>query len=476
MSPAENPNEFPAKLSTSANKKRKILSYSDPVDEKTNELVRQFEPEKRLSENSICSKVVQSTESFHTQSQPIPTTSLNSIESRIEYVKVCNRELIKLGVLGKGGSSTVYRLISPTTGALYAHKLIHIKESSSSSGYAKELDILNSLRESTYVIDLLDFRVDEKQISMLMELGEIDLSKVLSQRAKSSIGSSNMATLVCPFFSRMIWKDMLEAVDFLHKNKIIHGDLKPANFVFVRNRLKLIDFGIATRLSEDGFAYRDSQIGTINYMAPEAILPVEKDKPMRSADGKSDMKIRVGPPSDVWSLGCILYQIIYGKPPFSHLSTLQKLQSIPNPKFQIAYGDIDDYSAVESIKVCLVRDEQSRITISGGTGLLKMRYLTFPTSILKREPLRSLNLASNTENHTNETKTNRKSLSKSLKVQIEEKPKLESSAQHDKWMKVKGEDSEKTDIRSILEKRIGEMRKFLDEEDQSLDEFSESTI
>ena len=50
--------------------------------------------------------------------------------------------------------------------------------------------------------------------------------------------------------------------------------MKPANFVFVKGNLKLIDFGIAKTFSTDTTnIYRESQVGTINYMAPEAIAP-----------------------------------------------------------------------------------------------------------------------------------------------------------------------------------------------------------
>jgi serine/threonine protein kinase len=68
---------------------------------------------------------------------------------------------------------------------------------------------------------------------------------------------------------------MVEAVGTIHEQKIVHSDLKPANFLFVEGALKLIDFGIAkqdTSKSDTTNIVRDHQVGTVNYMSPEAIL------------------------------------------------------------------------------------------------------------------------------------------------------------------------------------------------------------
>lgn len=131
----------------------------------------------------------------------------------------------------------------------------------------------------------------------------------------------------------------------IHDEKIVHSDLKPANFVLVKGQLKLIDFGIANAIANDttniqrdhqvrfsihSFLAIDAdcvvQIGTVNYMSPEAIeLP----------DGMR--RLKVGRPSDVWSLGCILYQMVYGHPPFQQLSVYQKMKAIPDTTHVIEF-------------------------------------------------------------------------------------------------------------------------------------------
>ena len=328
-------------------------------------------------------------------------------------VQVNGKTYTRVGILGKGGSSCVYRVLSPD-GQLFAYKRVDIRGGDDGENlcesYVNEIKLLQNLKGSPYIIELLDAEVEREQmyIAMVMEVGEIDLAKVLQKQMqlnKKSSGDGSGVSSLSPFFVRMIWQEMLEAVDHIHANRIVHGDLKPANFVFVKGHLKLIDFGIAKAFSNDTTnIYRDSQIGTINYMAPEAISPFESkissdnesdesfdgdtvalktkgssDKSSRSKSSSEEKsgrgKMKMGRASDIWSMGCILYQMLYGRPPFSALSTIQKLQAIPNPNYQVPYPAHDDMYGIETVKACLQRDVASRATIRGESGLLSMRFL-----------------------------------------------------------------------------------------------------
>lgn len=98
-----------------------------------------------------------------------------------------------------------------------------------------------------------------------MEHGEIDLCRRLKEMRQANDINEN--------FIRIIWQQMLEAVHTIHDERIVHGDLKPANFLFVNGALKLIDFGIAKVIANDTTnIVRESQVGTVNFMSPEAIV------------------------------------------------------------------------------------------------------------------------------------------------------------------------------------------------------------
>ncbi|KDQ62396.1 hypothetical protein JAAARDRAFT_121881 [Jaapia argillacea MUCL 33604] len=193
-------------------------------------------------------------------------------------------------------------------------------------GYMNEIALLKRLEGNSRIIRLLDSEVkagsggSKGHLMLVMECGEIDFARLLQEQQKKPM---NMAWIV------YYWQQMLEAVHVIHEEKIVHSDLKPANFVLVRGQLKLIDFGIANAIANDTTnIQRDHQIGTVNYMSPEAI---EVPEGMR--------RLKVGRPSDVWSLGCILYQMVYGHPPFHHLSMIQKMKAIPDSAHVIEFPE-----------------------------------------------------------------------------------------------------------------------------------------
>mgnify|MGYP001450588895 CR=1 FL=1 len=70
--------------------------------------------------------------------------------------------------------------------------------------------------------------------------------------------------------------------------------------------------------------------------------------------------------SDIWSLGCILYQMVYGKTPFAHLGLVQKLQAITNSKYEINYPDHPNPALINTIKCSEVSNLSDEGIITGG--------------------------------------------------------------------------------------------------------------
>jgi serine/threonine-protein kinase TTK/MPS1 len=199
-----------------------------------------------------------------------------------------------------------------------------------------------------------------------MELGELDMKKVLDIRNK------NEQPRFDPTFVRYYWKEMLECIQAIHLHDVVHSDLKPANFVVVKGRLKLIDFGIANAIQTDETVnvHRENQIGTPNYMSPESLIDYNAKPDARGRmSGSATKLMKLGKPSDIWSLGCILYQLTYGRPPFDHIpNMLPRCQAIINFNYQIEYPAVGVGSVpvpaglIKTLKKCLERDQFKRPT------------------------------------------------------------------------------------------------------------------
>uniref|UniRef100_A0A3P9AIG6 Protein kinase domain-containing protein n=1 Tax=Esox lucius TaxID=8010 RepID=A0A3P9AIG6_ESOLU len=252
---------------------------------------------------------------------------------------------------------TVYQVLDQRK-QLFAVKYVNLEEADAQTveSYKNEIEHLNHLQQySDQIIKLYDYEITNNYIYMLMECGNLDLNTWLRNRKT-----------INPLERKFYWKNMLEAVQTIHKHGIIHSDLKPANFVIVNASLKLIDFGIANRIQPDMTSImKDSQVGTLNYMPPEAI------KDTSSKPGKASSKISAK--GDVWSLGCILYCMTYGKTPFQTITNqVVKLQAIIDPSQEIEFPDIAEKDLLDVLKRCLVRNPKERISIAE---LLEHSYL-----------------------------------------------------------------------------------------------------
>ncbi|KAH8732956.1 kinase-like domain-containing protein [Phaeosphaeriaceae sp. PMI808] len=274
--------------------------------------------------------------------------------------------------IGRGGSSVVYRVMAENF-KLLALKRVKLEDADEDAvrGYKGEIDLLQKLKNVDRVVRLYDWEVDELRqvLSVLMEMGESDLARIIRMKLDPADGDGKLDLS----FTRYYWKEMLECVGAVHDHDIVHSDLKPANFLLVSGRLKLIDFGIANAIEVDHTVnvHRDSHIGTPNYMSPESLEDSSGGARGLLSNGVGSKDMALGKPSDVWSLGCILYQMVYGQPPFAHIANkMARVLAIVNREYHIEFPDfgVGEMRVPPGLKAtlrrCLQRDPSRRPNVA----------------------------------------------------------------------------------------------------------------
>lgn len=208
-----------------------------------------------------------------------------------------SRKDIKSSQLGKGITGSVDLYQSKTLPHFqYAVKTYHTKDTWESKKDYKtrvlyEYLILSKLSHCN-IIKIYDYDVSisGSTIKLYLELGTANLNQLIIKQTNIF----NISEMLC------IWKQITNAVNYLHELDICHRDLKLENVVFDVNfkLIKLIDFATAQKLNHNELSR--GLVGSASYTAPETYSSIQYD-------GKS---------SDVWSLGIILCYLINKKQPW----------------------------------------------------------------------------------------------------------------------------------------------------------------
>ncbi|KAM9325058.1 STE20-like serine/threonine-protein kinase [Gastrophryne carolinensis] len=248
-----------------------------------------------------------------------------------------------IGELGDGAFGKVYKAQNKETGILAAAKVIDTKSEDELEDYMVEIDILASC-DHPNIVKLLDAFYYENNLWILIEFcagGALD---------------SVMLELERPLTEpqiRVVCRQTLEALSYLHDMKIIHRDLKAGNILLTLDgEVKLADFGVSAKNTRT-LQRRDSFIGTPYWMAPEVVMcETSKDKPY-------DFK------ADVWSLGVTLIEMAQIEPPHHELNPMRVLLKIAKsepPTLAQPSRWSKDFN--EFLKKCLDKNVDARWTTS----------------------------------------------------------------------------------------------------------------
>jgi TolB-like protein/tRNA A-37 threonylcarbamoyl transferase component Bud32/Flp pilus assembly protein TadD len=232
-----------------------------------------------------------------------------------------------LTLLGRGGTATVYLAHDLRHDRPVALKVVHqeLAESVGSERFLREIRIVAKLSHP-HILPLFDsgeVRLgDGEGASLLYYVMPYVTGETLRQRLK---GRMPVAAAI------RIAREVAVALDSAHRQGVIHRDIKPENILFEDGQAVVTDFGIATaveggpdRLTATGLA-----VGTPAYMSPE------------QAGGSSTLDGR----SDIYSLGCLLYEMLDGEPPFTGptpQSVMAKQVVAPPPPLRSRHPEIPE--------------------------------------------------------------------------------------------------------------------------------------
>ncbi|KAF6111525.1 STE20 like kinase [Phyllostomus discolor] len=248
-----------------------------------------------------------------------------------------------IGELGDGAFGKVYKAQNKETNVLAAAKVIDTKSEEELEDYMVEIDILASC-DHPNIVKLLDAFYYENNLWILIEFcagGAVDAVMLELERPLTE----SQIQVVC--------KQTLEALNYLHDNKIIHRDLKAGNILLTLDGdIKLADFGVSAKNTRT-IQRRDSFIGTPYWMAPEVVMcETSKDRPY-------DYK------ADVWSLGITLIEMAEIEPPHHELNPMRVLLKIAKSEPPtLAQPSKWSSNFKDFLKKCLEKNVDSRWTTS----------------------------------------------------------------------------------------------------------------
>uniref|UniRef100_A0A8C6UQD4 Serine/threonine-protein kinase PLK n=1 Tax=Neogobius melanostomus TaxID=47308 RepID=A0A8C6UQD4_9GOBI len=213
-------------------------------------------------------------------------------------------------VLGKGGFAKCYELTDLATGKVYAAKIIphsRVSKPHQREKIDREIELHKALSHR-HIVHFYHHFEDKENIYILLEYcSRKSLAHILKARK----------VLTEPEV-RYYLRQIVSGLKYLHEQEILHRDLKLGNFFVSESmELKVGDFGLAAKLEPAGNR-RKTICGTPNYLSPEVLN-----------------KQGHGCESDIWALGCVMYTMLLGRPPFETTNLKETYRCIREARYSM---------------------------------------------------------------------------------------------------------------------------------------------
>lgn len=208
--------------------------------------------------------------------------------------------------IARGGMGVVYKARQNTLNRIVAVKVILSGKLASESEVKRFLVEAEAAANLNHpgIVPVYEFGAFEGTHYFSMAL--VDGPSLEQELARGPLETDQAAAIMV---------QLAEAMAYAHGEGLIHRDLKPSNILLEGGETpRIADFGLAKRIEEDtGLTHSGTILGSVHYMAPE------------QAAGHTE---KVGPASDVYALGAILYKILTGRPPFQAATGFETMQQV----------------------------------------------------------------------------------------------------------------------------------------------------